>query len=272
MKTVFNSNSELSHAWANNLSNYGRTKSMFFENDSIYSYGYHFLIAKKFEDLKLVLINSNGYSSSTGKHINHVYYSISDEYIILRVPFHQNKFGNFGEVVKKLSSQIDDCLKQQLNARSNTFGFIQALLLRSTLVSFCSIFELELPTLPENWDQAKEKFEALNSQREQITEAKKLKSIEKQKENLQKWLNRDYNLPLYELPIYLRYSIDGSIIETSHGAKVSKLEALKLLSKFRSGQDIIGEQIGGFKILSIDSDKIKIGCHVIEWNTINNFI
>jgi hypothetical protein len=272
MKTVFNSNSELSHAWANNLSNHGRTKNMFFENDSIYSYGYHFLIAKKFEDLKLVLINSNGYSSSTSKHVNHVYKSISDEYRILRVPFYQNKIGNFEEVVKKLSSQIDDYLKQQLNARYNTFGFSQALSLWSTLACFCEIFQLEIPPLPENWDQAKEKFAILISQREQIIEARKQKSIEKQKENLQKWLNRDYNLPLYDLPIYLRYSLDGSIIETSHGAKVSKLEALKLLSKFRSGQDIIGEQIGGFKILSNDSDKIKIGCHVIEWNTINNFI
>ena len=240
MKTVFNSNSELSHAWANNLSNYGRTKSMFFDCDSIFSYGYHFQIAKKFEDLKLVLINSNGYSSSTSKHINHVYNSISNEYRILRVPFHQNKIGNFEEVVKKLSSQIDVYLSQQLSARVSTFGFSQALSLRSTLVAFCEIFQLEIPPLSKDWVQAKEKFDSMDERRE----IQKQKNIEKKKEYIQKWLNRDYNLPLYELPIYLRYSSDGSTIETSHGAKVSKLEALKLLSKFRSGQDIIGEQIG----------------------------
>lgn len=48
----------------------GKTKAtgsnMFIEGNTIYSYGYHFKIAVRFDDI--VLFNSKKYSSSTGRH------------------------------------------------------------------------------------------------------------------------------------------------------------------------------------------------------------
>lgn len=55
----------------------GRGWNMFIENDSIYSYGYHFPVAKKtdktFAGKPIYFFNSKGYSITTAKHKNYVY-------------------------------------------------------------------------------------------------------------------------------------------------------------------------------------------------------
>lgn len=52
----------------------GKTKShgsnMFIEGNTIYSYGYHFKIAVRYDDI--ILFNSNDYSSSTQRQKSHV--------------------------------------------------------------------------------------------------------------------------------------------------------------------------------------------------------
>jgi hypothetical protein len=50
----------------------GKASSMFIDGDTIYSYGYHFPIARHtkllFKAQQVVLFNSRGYSSSTARH------------------------------------------------------------------------------------------------------------------------------------------------------------------------------------------------------------
>ena len=70
MKTIF-SNSDLVHTFAQQTQQEGRTPNngMFFYNQKIYSYGYHYLLGE-FLDSETILINNSGYSVSTGKHIS----------------------------------------------------------------------------------------------------------------------------------------------------------------------------------------------------------
>ena len=53
MKKVFSSHASLSHAWANQTHEIGKASAMFFEGPVIYSWGYHYEIARFIED-KLV--------------------------------------------------------------------------------------------------------------------------------------------------------------------------------------------------------------------------
>ena len=46
MKKVFSSHASLSHAWANQTHEIGKASAMFFEGPVIYSYGYHYEIAR----------------------------------------------------------------------------------------------------------------------------------------------------------------------------------------------------------------------------------
>ena len=70
MKKVFSSNDECIHTFAQRTQSEGRTstKSIFFEGDKLYSYGYHYLLAEFLDD-NTIMINDKGYSASTRKHI-----------------------------------------------------------------------------------------------------------------------------------------------------------------------------------------------------------
>jgi hypothetical protein len=48
-------------------------------------------------------------------------------------------------------------------------------------------------------------------------------------------------------------------------------EALQLLKKLRGSENVKGDQIGGFTVIENNEQAVKIGCHVIGWDVINNF-
>ena len=78
MKKVFANHSDVCHVWAQQSQKAGRANNIFFENSIIYSYGYHYKMAKIHDtNGDIVLINSRGYSSSTAKHTTYVIRAIS---------------------------------------------------------------------------------------------------------------------------------------------------------------------------------------------------
>lgn len=79
MKTVF-TNSMTAHVWAQQTQPKGRSNNsnLYFEGRTIYSYGRHFPIASYITD-DIILLNSDRYSSSTGKHQSYVRRAISDD-------------------------------------------------------------------------------------------------------------------------------------------------------------------------------------------------
>jgi hypothetical protein len=284
MRKVFSSHSELAHVWANQLQNEGRSANMFFNGASIYSYGSHYEIAKFVEapnGEKVVFINSNGYSSSTGKHTNHVLHAIPKNIKKFSVPFTRGggywnvgqyfELKDLGGIIEKISVEIDSLLKSQLSARSNTSHFYQASRLRANQIEICELFNLKAPIEPKDWAKASEKASFLDATASERQKAKEAKELIKAKELLAKWLNHEYNGQLYNIPIHFRLSKDGSSIETTKGAKVSKIEALKLLAKVRANQDVIGEKLDGFTLLGYNETDITIGCHTMTWDVINSF-
>lgn len=69
----------------------GHSLNMFIEGDTIYSYGYHFPIArrtgKEYNHAPVVLFNKNGYSHTTSNHKGHVYWALRNlGYFVLEVP------------------------------------------------------------------------------------------------------------------------------------------------------------------------------------------
>lgn len=56
-----------------------RGNRMFFEGPVIYSYGYHFAIAKIYREQKVVLLTSRSSSRTTSKHVRFVYSAINNK-------------------------------------------------------------------------------------------------------------------------------------------------------------------------------------------------
>lgn len=80
MRTVLKNNSEVAHFWANQSQSEGRAFSMNFRDSVIFSYGEHWELGKIMTDAKgekVVFLQSDTCSSSTGKHASIVRHAIS---------------------------------------------------------------------------------------------------------------------------------------------------------------------------------------------------
>jgi len=61
---------EIANAWINQSTKAPKASRMFFENDKLYSYGYHYVIARIDRERNIVLINNNKSSPTTNRHKN----------------------------------------------------------------------------------------------------------------------------------------------------------------------------------------------------------
>ena len=284
MKKVFSSHASLSHAWANQTHEIGKASAMFFEGPVIYSWGYHYEIARFIDapnGQKVCFINSNGYSNSTGKHTNHVSRAIPQNIIKFYVPF-ANSYG-YGKdeqsinikllptIIEKMLLNCKNLCFDQLKARTNTGYFRQAASLYSNILNICILFNLDAPAMPDNYIDAENKFNFLVSTQTQRDNIKAAKELEKSKELLTKWLNHEYNGQLYNVPVQLRISKDGKMIETTKGASVEYTRGVELFNKLVNKENVNGHKINGFTLLENSNEAVTIGCHVINWPVINQF-
>jgi hypothetical protein len=278
MKTVFSNHSEVCHVWANNtdLNAIGRASNIFFEGDKIYSYGKHFILAKRFihEGRVITFLNAKSYSNSTSKHQNHLRKAVNGLNFSINFPNNSCfELGHLGQVRRDLEDEIKGLIKKQLRARSNDYYIREvnskAFIITSLnecfpdIVNPINLFEIK------DYQKAYLYAANLRNNKEEREQAKQAKKVEKEKEYLTQWLNGTYNGQLYNLPVHLR--LIGDNIETSHGAKVPTLQAFKLLRDIREGKDCKGVKIGNYTVIETTLDYIKIGCHVISWNIINEF-
>ena len=281
MKT-FENNAQLAHAYANATHDSGKAHNMFFEGNVIYSYGYHYEIAHRVKtdtNEVVIFINDNGYSNSTAKHVNHVVNAIPEDVLMFRVPFVRpaegygtiNKFKieYLPAIIERMALNVKNFCHDQINARSNPNHFFSASRLYRDIIEICDLFNLNCPAEPENWNEAQNKATELNASAYDRKISAELKAMEKERENLNKWLNYDYNGQLYNVPVHLRVSKCGQFVETTKGAKVTISEAKILLARLKAGHDVKGYDLEGFKVIENTSDHVKIGCHVINWSVIN---
>jgi hypothetical protein len=299
MKKVFSNHSECAHVWAQRTQSEGRANNIFFENDIIYSYGYHFELAK-FIDYKgkiYLFVNTGNYSNSTRKHQNHVRksinntmadkifyfdFSISNTYSTRSTYSFRLDSHSVISTVERLFIEAKNSFNSQLKATANSYKVNEGLsalnTARGLLDTFHNLLEgtklIELSNVFYDLEPLKQsaiiKANHLQATREQREQARKQAKADKEQLNLSKWLKGTYNEPLYNLPIYLR--LQGDYIQTSHGAKVPKLEALKAFKRIKQGQNIVGEKIGLFTVNEQHDNLIIIGCHHIDLNNVETFL
>ena len=150
MKKVFQSNSELSKVFANQTQTLGRSNSMFFEHQIIYSYGYHYEIGKivytdKGQDI--AFINSNGFSNTTAKHTNHVFRGLSDKkyfYVPFLKGYNRQYFdvNKLPEILDLMSAEIDNLLNKQIRANKSIYYLNQANDLFNKINEISDLFNL----------------------------------------------------------------------------------------------------------------------------------
>jgi hypothetical protein len=165
MKTVYQSNEALINAYANKDSYFGRSNSLCFERDTLYSYGTHYILSQRVFDVRgnsLYLINANRYSMTTAKHqilARRILGKYSD---ICYVNFPQNNWLDLQNDIKPIAERmlidIYNICSSQKNAKKYTFYYPHALQELGNLERLRTRFNVKLDIDLTRFDAAKAKY------------------------------------------------------------------------------------------------------------------
>jgi hypothetical protein len=266
MKTVF-TNSEIFHVFNEQKQNEGKTsnRNIFFENNKIYSYGYHYLLGE-FIDENTIVINDSGYSRTTGTHISILINATRDKKQFFSEQVDPKKalinlemwFKQFPRATKYKDyylSRIDDTFKRY-------FEFIEYTKKETSILN-----KENHEKIVDLKDSFYNNFENLEQEIKEQQKRQKEKDKQAIKENLIKWKSNEINYFKNNTgKDFLRLNSEN--IETSQGVKIPIIEAKRLL-KLIDTKNIIGQRVDErFVVRSFDSI-LKVGCHNIDINEIN---
>jgi len=274
----------VAHLWAHQSQDSARNGgNLYFDGDTIYSYGPHFPIARHVTTKrgKAVLFTTRDYSATTAGHKCIVQRACRHLTVFhVRHVCDTNRKGQLDEYRERFA----ELARRYSRARTNKPWILGSLRdLVDEANRFAEFFglrsRLSMPDLSamEAECRAIEQREKAHKQRE---EAKRQREREARKaeamDRLDEWANGGsidhWAFGGYDLPIRLR--IKGDELQTSHGARVPLVHAVKAFRVIkrlhdngqayeRNGHTI---HLGHFALDAIDAQgNVTAGCHFVEW-------
>lgn len=300
MRTKFN-NSELSHIWANQTQSHGKGSNMFFEHETIYSYGYHFKIAqyvKNKDGVKCIFLNQRSYSNSTNKQQSLVFRAIPQNVPFFKVvsffndieassTAHKENLTNF---INKAETSKDKATKATKNKMYYLGNVKNNLDYFNEYCQFFNITDLAQfnPILGHGLSVA-ERFNRLNTwyldfvvsddlkkwQQKQEEHRKKaeIKALEYAKEKIEAFRQFKISSIYANLGHYLlRYNKESDNIETSGGVKISKDLFLSAYQRLINNELLKGQHVDRYTFNGVDGEIVSVGCHKIPMAEIKNIV
>jgi hypothetical protein len=298
MKTVFTPN-ELPHVFARQSQIEGKTsgRNFFFERNVIYSYGYHFPIARILES-GIVLFTNRSYSNTTAKHISLVRYALNHKDKIYVHNPNASVVDNLIAFSKDLKAKFD--IIENTRRRPHTRDAAKANVdhIIKTATAYCLAMDTTLDKqikllaksvgaehliaaslFKKAMDAGYDHTKFLANLNKKLTAAQKKADKErkiKAQEKLEKWLageSNTYYLDRQYTPLMLRKRVideETTIVETTMGASVSFRAAKVLYDLIKSGRDIKGHVIDNYTVIGINGT-LKVGCHEIPTEEVKRF-
>lgn len=260
---------EVAHLWANQLQYeaYNPNRSLYFERDTIYSYGYHFPIAKHLNGK--ILFTTRGYSNTTAKHISIVSSASSHiEKIYCYNPSY-SRSENFEEWRK----EAELVAKNLTNARKPEKYLNELGAIANQAQKYADFMGVEIP---ENLKivleiSSKEEYKTFSDKKEELKRKQEEERIKREKiehrESLKKWLKGESrSLYLRDGRDYLR--VNGENVETSQGITLPVDVFKRYYNNLNSLK--VGDKILSYEVLEVGKN-IKIGCHIFPISYIQKF-
>lgn len=293
-KHVYNTG-QLPHLWFHKVQGSARNAqgNLYFQNETIYSYGSHFPIARHVTRGKksAVLMTTRTYSVTTSGHCSAVRCAIPSGVLVFHVPnvFTSDTYAsndhasNLSDYVKR----VDTCLGKCARARQSytkEWSHGRAVELRAESREYAKFFKLALPKIAPIPDLDSNALKAIKAKEAQKSaqkaaeeKARKAELAKQEKELADKWRKGEVNQTLYNTPPMLRLSPDKSEVQTSLGARVPVASAIALLDTVRKvvarGERFVSNghsiHIGAYKVDSIEvNGELHAGCHVVSFQEI----
>jgi hypothetical protein len=272
MKTVYSSNRELIHVWANNNESdvYKRANSVSCHYDKLFSY--NTCIAQIHGET--VIFNSESYSNSTSKHQSlargaiHGMKAISldfPRYNLQSLILGQN---DFNEVLKEPNEEKAAQLLIK-SSRSKKYAELYKAMANNILLSLSEYAELiGLDYYCYNLEELKEQAIINDKARKEREKIQKAEKIKEQAEALEAWRNGEDRRHYFEITA-LRIKNDE--IETTKGARIPLDHAIKawpLLNRIAHSDEIFmpnnhAIHFGNYRLTRADKKELIVGCHNI---------
>jgi hypothetical protein len=149
MKIRFSFNTALAQAWANQSQPEGKGNSMFFVNENVYSYGYHYVAGTILEakgGQKVAIVNGTSYSVSTAKHVGEVMSASMKLYTTFKIPFGRSfSVDKLPAILEVMTKDVEKLSEKQLRARTSTHNFYMALHKVDDIKELSRLFDLPVP-------------------------------------------------------------------------------------------------------------------------------
>lgn len=289
MKTVFN-NSQLCHVWASQNQEHGRNSngSLYFNGNTIFSYGSHYTLGKiiSVNGERIVLINNTSYSNTTANHQNEVSsatthlrrFHVSDPQDLRKSAedWQANLIDSLFDVLKSTKPHFSLEYSEpgmKFNSFCELFGFQDLMIDEQDLEDHYELLLTHVALREKRNEELnspvnEEKRQKQREQREAAKERKRQSELMSKKFKLINWL-RGENVQLgfgndRQVNGCYLLRVKGEVIETSGGAEVPLSHGLKLLNKINNGEAKTGERVGHFELNKRIDDLVTIGCHDIS--------
>ena len=276
MRTVMPT-SEVCHTWAQQCQDNARnsSESVFFQGDTIYSYGHHFPMARILAGGR-VLITTRTYSVTTSGHLSQAWRAVNH---LESVQVNNVKAESKKEHLDNVKDGIEyicHCINKAKRARTYKDMWNRDALTRAEELTWYA--KEYLPRHKFNFDlsaigEESAKIEAREKKRK-AREAKKREKLAKEK--IEQWIDGlSVSIPYGVNRVFLR--VQGNEVQTSQGAFVPYDAAKKsfafMLRHKANGWKRNGETfaIGQYQLDAVNDNGIIAGCHRIDWQEINRF-
>ncbi len=269
--------------------------NVYWQGNTIYSYGGHFPIATKYvkkDGEKILFFTTRTYSKTTAKHIRQVKWAALLDYTIVYVKepvcADRNKLNR--EDITGMKVELFRSFKDFEATKPAKFANYKSEL--KWLRGLYSCYFRYRQFCKKLGYKYKDEYETYIERHEELSK-RSLKTQDNKKERAEQLarLSFEEKLPLWlsnqiatnALPhiskIYLRLRKDGQTVETSRGVTFplqDALRAYKLLCLAKTKKMPLGQEkimLGQFAISRFNEEtgEITAGCHVLEWAEVERF-
>ncbi len=285
MQKVINSD-QVAHFWANKTQSEARNPngSMFFNGNTIYSYGSHFPIARHIErkGKSAVAFTTRDYSVTTSSHKSTVASAARHLTVFTVADVESDRADTIKANLADYGDRITALLLKAKRARKNAkWDLEQAEALINEGNQYAQFYGYKPKfAQPEDWQAQVAKAEAtakaVNERKRKQAEIDRKERLEA----LEQWKQgAAVGYRFYDLPTALRVIGDNSNreMETSLGARVPIAEAEKAFRfawiQRARGWHRNGEQftVGHYNLDAVNDQGVVAGCHRVAWPEIERF-
>ena len=255
------SNSEVAHRFATGIGYRCTGINMFFEGDTIYSYGYHFPIAIKWKGY--LLFNDDRYSNSTARHQSYVWGACSHMDMVHCATLTSDPGSAYfiEQNFKLWNDQIERLVQKMAVARKPEKWLSQILHVVGTAERFCDVFGKKLPkefyrfrdeeTVAKVKEFVKKEMQEKKERERKRTE----EQIRKFHEFKTNWVSLPYQI--------VRYRAEKNRFETSKNVEIPFEIGKRFYEALRDGNLKVGDKVLYYRVNQV-GDTLRIGCHTFK--------